>query len=127
MNRKIYLERKKYVRYADSQFLVYLNEEIIPGHMHSSSDEEIIKPVTAYAYSGEMEDGGTLIAAKEATEEEFVSGLVKLKYSQESQLAIILNKDKANDDKAEEHELEFCDMQEYRDLCKLNAALLFAE
>jgi len=126
MNRKIYLERKKYVRYTDSQFLVYLNEEIIPDYI-PQSNEETPDPVTAYAYSGNLEDGGTIIEAKNDTEEEFISGLVKLRYSQESQLAIILNKDKVNDDKAEEHAAELQAMQTYRDVCKGIVGLLFAE
>ena len=127
MNRKIYLGRKKYVRYTDSQFLVYLNEEIIPDYIPESHEEETPDPVTAYAYSGNLEDGGTIIEAKDATEEDFISGLVKLRYSQESQLAIILNKDKVNDDKAEEHAAELQAMQEYRDECKGIVSLLFAE
>ncbi|WP_321520028.1 hypothetical protein [uncultured Bacteroides sp.] len=127
MNRKIYLERKKYVRYTDSQFLVYLNEEIIPDYIPESHEEETPDPVTAYAYSGNLEDGGTIIEAKNDTEEEFISGLVKLRYSQESQLAIILNKDKVNDDKAEEHAAELQAMQTYRDMCKGIVGLLFAE
>lgn len=127
MNRKIYLERKKFVRYTDSQFLVYLNEEIIPDYVPELHDAETPDPVTAYAYMGPMEDGGTIIEAKDATEEDFISGLVKLRYSQEAQLAIILNKDKVNDDKPEEHLAEFQAMQTYRDLCKGIVSLLFAD
>lgn len=126
MNRKIYLERKKIVKYTDSQYLVYLNEEVIENYVPEITNEESPEPVTAYAYSGDLEDGGTLIDAKEATESELISGLVKLKYPQESQLAIILNKDKTNDDKAEEHALEFSEMQEYRDECKINVIALLA-
>lgn len=127
MNRKIYLIRKKFVKYTDSQYLVYLNEEIIPDYVPECHDEETPEPVTAYAYSGDMEDGGTIIEAKNDTEEEFISGLVKLRYSQDSQLAIILNKDKANDDKVVEHAAELQAMQTYRDICKGIVGLLFAE
>lgn len=126
MNRKIYLERKKIVKYTDTQYLVYLNEEVIENYVPEINNEESPEPVIAYAYSGDLEDGGTLIDAKEATESELISGLVKLKYSQEAQLAIILNKDKINDDKAEEHALEFSQMQEYRDECKINVIALLA-
>ena len=126
MNRKIYLERKKIVKYTDTQYLVYLNEEVIENYVPEINNEESHEPVIAYAYSGDLEDGGTLIDAKEATESELISGLVKLKYSQEAQLAIILNKDKINDDKAEEHALEFSQMQEYRDECKINVIALLA-
>ena len=62
MNRKIYLERMTFSRYDGGRCLVYLNEEKIENHVPADAPEGF-RPVTAYAYTGPEDDGGTLIEA----------------------------------------------------------------
>ena len=76
-----YLDRKKYEKYDDNHFIVYLNEEIIPDYVPETITEgrEVPEPCTAYAYSGSEKDGGTIIEATSASYDDFVAGLVRLK------------------------------------------------
>lgn len=123
MNRAIYLDRRKFDKFDDNHFIVYLNEETIPEYvpevMEGQTEPE---PCTAYAYSGSEKDGGTIIEATSAQYDDFVAGLVRLKFSQNQVEAILCNQGDGND----EHLAEYNALQLYRKDCKAVAAELLA-
>ena len=120
-----YLDRKKYEKYDDNHFIVYLNEEIIPDYVPETITEgrEVPEPCTAYAYSGSEKDGGTIIEATSASYDDFVAGLVRLKYSQNKVEAILCNYGDGND----EHLAEYNALQLYRRECKSIASELLLQ
>ena len=76
-----YLDRKKYEKYDDKHFIVYLNEEVIPDYVPEVMEgREVPEPCMAYSYEGSEKDGGTIIEATSAMYDDFVAGLVRLKY-----------------------------------------------
>lgn len=116
-----YLDRKKYEKYDDQHFIVYLNEEVIPDYVpeiKEAAEEEQPEPCTAFAYTGDMVDGGTLIEAKNASYNEFVSGLIRKKYSSDQVEAITLNKLSNNKERKAEFDAEFEELETYRNQCK---------
>lgn len=123
MNRAIYLDRRKFDKFDDNHFIVYLNEETIPEYvpevMEGQPEPELC---TAYAYSGSEKDGGTIIEATSAQYDDFVAGLVRLKFSQNQVEAILCNQGDGND----EHLAEYNALQLYRKDCKAVAAELLA-
>lgn len=119
-----YLQRKKYEKFDDDTFLVYLNEEVKENFVPESREgEEPAEPCTAYAYTGPEKDGGTLIEAKKAIYDDFVSGLVRLKFNQAKVEAILLNQGDGDD----EHLAEYNALQLYRRECKELASRLLAD
>lgn len=131
-NRAIYVERKTCCKFDETRYMVYLNEEIIPDYIPENlpDREEQPEPVQAYAYSGPMQDGGTLIEAKEANYDNFVSGLIRLKYSTDAEAAIQANMITALSEKenprASEFQTEWDTFQAYRAECKEIARALLA-
>lgn len=124
MNTVIYLQQKKYAKFDDGTFVVYLNEEVKEDFIPEVREgEEPAEPCTAYSYTGTLKDGGTLIEAKAATYDDFVSGLVRLKFNQAKVEAILLN----NGDENDEHLAEYNALQLYRRECKEIASKLLAE
>ena len=116
-----YLQRKKYEKFDDDTFLVYLNEEVKENFVPESREgEESAEPCTAYAYTGPEKDGGNLI---EAIYDDFVSGLVRLKFNQAKVEAILLNQGDGDD----EHLAEYNALQLYRRECKELASRLLAD
>ena len=76
METKIYTEKKRYTRFDDNHYLLYLNETVIPNHVQEVREgEKELEPCTAYQYEGTEPDGGTMIEAKSDTYNDFVSGL----------------------------------------------------
>lgn len=130
MERIIYTEKKTYYKFDETRYMLYLNEEVIPDYIreNSSDKEEQPEPVTGYAYSGSMIDGGTLIQAKEASYPDFVSGLIRLKYSADAEAAIQANMITAITDpenpRASEFRSEWDAFQVYRERCKEISRLL---
>lgn len=121
MNRAIYLDRRKFERFDDNHFIVYLNEETIPDYVPEVMEgQPQPEPCAAYAYSGPEKDGGTVIKATSAQYDDFVAGLVRLKYSQNQVEAILCNQGDGND----EHLAEYNALQMYRKDCKSTAAEL---
>ena len=112
--KKVYLQRLKYQKYDEGRFILYLNEEKIEGYVPESNHGEESNPCTAYSYEGSELDGGTLINAERAGYDDFVAGLVRLKYSQNQVEAILLN----YGDGSEEHLAEYNELQLYRKECK---------
>lgn len=123
MNRAIYLDRRKFDKFDDNHFIVYLNEETIPEYVPEMMEgQPEPEPCTAYAYSGSEKDGGTIIEATSAQYDDFVAGLVRLKFSQNQVEAILCNQGDGND----EHLAEYNALQLYRKDCKAVAAELLA-
>lgn len=123
MNRAIYLDRRKFDKFDDNHFIVYLNEETIPEYVPEVMDgQPEPEPCTAYAYSGSEKDGGTIIEATSAQYDDFVAGLVRLKFSQNQVEAILCNQGDGDD----EHLAEYNALQLYRKDCKAIAAELLA-
>jgi hypothetical protein len=122
-----YKERRTYERYDDNHFLLYLGEqeaEYTPsagGHIDDGA-QAAPAPVSGYSYTGDQPDGGTLIAAKEATYPAFVSGLIGQKYMDDDVQAIQSNMVFAlankSHEKAAQYKQEFNDYQAYRTECK---------
>ena len=124
MKKVVHTNKKTFVKYDDTHYLVYLNEEIIPEYVPESHGEEPLPPVTGYAYTGNFSDGGTLIEATEPTYDAFVSGLVRLKYPADRVEAITLNKLSDNKERSAEFNAEFKELELYREQCKANARIV---
>ena len=124
MKREIYYSKRSFSKYDDSHYIVYLNEEVLENFVPETFEgDKAPEPQIAYAYTGPEEDGGTLIEAKSATYDEFVSGLVRLEFPQAKVEAILLNQGDGND----EHLAEYNNLQFYRRECKLFASKLLAD
>lgn len=133
MTTQVYKERRKYERYDSEHYLLYLNEQ--PADFISSSGnmqerEKDPEPVPGFSYTGNMPDGGTLIKAPEASYEEFVAGLIRLKYTADAENAINANMILALSDPGHERTAEFKAewevFQLYREECKENAKAVLA-
>lgn len=124
MNTAIYNTKKTYNRYDDGRFLLYLNEEIIENYVPEDAEPDT-DPITAYKYTGSFPDGGTLIEAKSDTYEDFVSGLIRTRYSADQVEAILLNIQSNNPERMAEFENELNQLNDFRDECKLIASMLF--
>jgi hypothetical protein len=127
----IYPEKKKYSKYDGTHYLCYVNEmreEFTPNGMDSETEAN---PVLGYAYEGNMEDGGTLIEAKDATYGEFVNGLIRVKYSTDSVEAIMANQMVAianpEHEKANGYTTDWKEYQSFREKCKETAKMLLSE
>ena len=121
MNRTIYLRPMTFSRYDAKRCLVYLNEEVIDNHVPEDVPEDF-KPVTAYAYTGTEEDGGTLIMATDDTRDSLVNGIIRTRYSQSEEDAIKthqieLLKD-ATIEKASDYEAEWAEFNAVREMAK---------
>ncbi len=121
MYTEIYPERKAFNRYDTGHFLVYLNEVILENHLSPDADEGVL-PATGYQYTGTFPDGGTLIPAQEATYDNFVSGLVRSRYSADQVEAILLNVQSSNQERMPEFISEFNQLNAFREECKQIAA-----
>lgn len=120
--RTIHTEKKTFVPYDGAHYLLYLNEETVENYVpEEQPDGSTPEPCTAYAYTGDQPDGSTMIEAREATYDAFVSGLVRLRYSADRVEAITLNKLGSNAERQAEFEAEFAALEEYRNLCKAQA------
>lgn len=119
--RATYLDRKKYEKYDDNHYIVYLNEEVIQDYVPEVMEgQPIPEPCVAYAYEGSEKDGGTIIEATSARYDDLVAGFVRLQYSQNQVEAIILNQGDGND----AHLAEYNALQLYRKECKSLASEL---
>jgi hypothetical protein len=97
-------------RYNDTQFLVYLNEEVIDKYVPEDAPEDF-EPVTAYAYTGTEADGGTLISAADDSRDSLINGILRTRYSQTEEDAIkthqIIRLSDPNCEKADEYANEW--------------------
>lgn len=125
-----YPERKTFVSFDHEQFLLYLGETPVTyvpetAKIADGESEVAPEPVDGFSYTGTHPDGGTLIKAKEATYEAFVSGLIRKRYSadeaealQANMLETLVNKENP---RAAEFTQKWEEFQEYRDECKASA------
>lgn len=116
MNKKYYLLRMSYVKYDDNHYLLYLNEKRVDDYHpdnagESAGDDQTVK---AYSYEGDEPDGSTKIEAKSANYKDFVTGIVRMKYSQNDVEAILCNHGDGN----AEHAKEYDDFQAWREQAK---------
>lgn len=92
MNRKIYLQPMTFTRYDEGHALVYLNEEVIENYQlqpaADSDEQQEPKTVTAYAYTGPMPDGGTLVDAADDSRDTLIGALIRAQYTQSEEDAI---------------------------------------
>lgn len=89
MKRVIYTERKTFVKYDDSRYMVYLNEEGVEGYVPDTNEgEQAPEPVNGYAYTGPEADGGTLIDAVSADRDSLINGIIRSRYTQTEEDAI---------------------------------------
>ena len=120
MNKVAYIERKKFVKYDDKHYLLYLNEE-----KATVTDKETEKSVEGFAYTGPMPDGSTMIEAQNVTDENrrdrFVSGLIGTEYDINAQIAIL-----ANGKDTEIHAEEFAIFETNRETAKKSVDELLA-
>lgn len=116
MKTEIYPQRKLFVQYDNEHFLLYLNEEVLESHVPDDAPDA--PAGTYYAYTGTQDDGGTLIRAKEANYDAFVSGLIRTRYSSDQVEAILLNVQSGDPDRIAEFQQELNDLNSFRQECK---------
>ena len=124
MNRQIYLRPMTFSRYDANRCLVYLNEEVIDNHVPVDAPEDF-KPVKAYAYTGPVEDGGTLIVAADDSRDSLVNGIIRSRYSQSEEDAIkthqieLLKNPQTFSEKAADYEEEWVEFNAFRERAKV--------
>ena len=81
--------RQTYIKYDDSHYLLFLNEQA------AEQEDEFAGKISGYTYTGTRTDGSTLIEATGVTQEnvrsKFIAGLLGLEYSIDDQIAILAN------------------------------------
>lgn len=117
MHTHFYTQKKTFSKYDKDHYLLYLNEK-----ESTQVSEEGTSPVAGYEYNGNFEDGGTLIKATEATYDQFVSGLIRTRYSADQVEAILLNVQSSNQERMTEFISELNQLNAFREECKQIAA-----
>lgn len=108
-----YTQKKKFSKYDGWHYLLYLNEQAATKVMEEGED-----PVPGFEYTGNFEDGGTMIRATEATYDQFVSGLIRSRYTADQVEAILLNMQSNDQARMGEFQQELDTLNTYRDECK---------
>ena len=107
-----YIGRKNFVKFDDEHYLLYLNEE-----QAEVKNEETGDIMQGYAYTGSQPDGGTLVEAKDVTDDhrraKFVAGRFGTEYDIDSQIAIL-----ANGNDTDQHAQELKDFEDNRRVVK---------
>lgn len=107
-----YIGKKNFVKFDDEHYLLYLNEE-----QAEVKNEETGDIMQGYAYTGSQPDGGTLVEAKDVTDDnrraKFVAGLIGTEYDIDSQIAIL-----ANGNDTDQHAQELKDFEDNRRVVK---------
>jgi len=89
MNRVIYFDKRTFEKYDNTKYIVYLNEEVLEDYIPESMEgQQPSSSVTAYAYSGPVKDGGTLIEAASADRDSLINGIIRSRYTQSEEDAI---------------------------------------
>ena len=101
MNTQFNPQRQTFVKYDDSHYLLFLNEQA------AEQEDEYAGKISGYTYTGTMPDGSTLIEATGVTKEnmrgKFIAGLIGTQYSKDDQIALLAN---GEDTAAHAEELE---------------------
>ena len=88
-------QRQTYVKYDDSHYLLFLNEQA------AEQEGEFSGKISGYTYTGTMPDGSTLIEATGVTAEnmrgKFIAGLIGTEYSKDDQIAMLANGEDTNE------------------------------
>ena len=94
-------QRQTYIKYDDSHYLLFLNEQV------AEQEDEFSGKISGYTYTGTMPDGSTLIEATGVTAEnmrgKFIAGLIGIEYSKDDQIALLAN---GEDSEGHSEELE---------------------
>ena len=123
MYKGIYAEKKTFSKFDNEHYLCYLNEQREeyspePDARSGEVTEPVSAPILGYAYTGSMA----------ATYDEFVSGLIRTRYSASRVEAIQSNRMIAfvnpEHERASEFISEWDDFQSYREQCKEQANAL---
>lgn len=127
----IYPEKRTFEKYNKFQFALYLNEQVAEytPMVFVESEAEPTVPISGFSYTGSQEDGSTLIKAEQATYADFVSGLIRAKYSSDAVEAInsniIVALQSPKNVRASEFIAEHEEYQAYRTECKTIVSALF--
>ena len=104
-------QRQTYIKYDDSHYLLFLNEQA------AEQEDEFSGKISGYTYTGTMPDGSTLIEATGVTAEnmrsKFIAGLIGTQYSKDDQIAML-----ANGEDTAEHAEELAKFKEVRAAAK---------
>lgn len=107
-----YAEKHSFLRYDSSHHLLYLNEKPV---VFKRSEEE--KEISGYSYTGDMDDGSTIIEARDVTDrnrrDKYIAGLIGKKYSLDDQIALL-----ANGKTTPLYTQEYEEFENYRLYCK---------
>lgn len=87
MNRRVYTQRRTFLKYNDNQVLAYLDEEEVENYIPEDAPEDA-EPVTGYAYTGTEEDGGTLLDADGTDRDSLINAIIRSRFSQTEEDAI---------------------------------------
>lgn len=105
-------ERQAFVKYDNEHHLLYLNEQAATFTMPEHEE-----PTEGYSYAGDMEDGSTIVEAKNVTDDnrrdKYIAGLIGKRYSLDAQIAIL-----ANGADTDQHAQELREFETYRTTCK---------
>ena len=89
MNTQCNPQRQSYMKYDNSHYLLFLNEQ------EAEQTNEQGEKIKGYTYTGPRQDGSTLIEATGVTSKnirgKFIAGLLGLEYSIDDQIAILAN------------------------------------
>ena len=112
-------QRQTYIKYDDSHYLLFLNEQA------AEQEDEFAGKISGYTYTGTMPDGSTIIEATGVTAEnmrgKFIACLIGIEYSKDDQIALL-----ANGEDSEEHSKELADFMKVRSDIKKNVDELLA-
>lgn len=107
MNISFNPQRQSYMKYDNSHYLLFLNEQ------EAEQTNENGDTVKGYTYTGNRPDGSTLIEATDVTPEnirgKFIAGLIGTQYSYDDQIALL-----ANGEDSEEHSKELANFMRVR-------------
>lgn len=116
MNRKVYQERRTYLKYDETHIIGYLNEEVLEDYTPEPASEGEETPEawpTAYAYTGPESDGGTIMpCTNQQNAGELANAIIRSKYTESQELAIHRH---ANNGDYEESPQEY---DEYNQWCE---------
>ena len=104
-------QRQTFVKYDDSHYLLFLNEQV------AEQEDEYAGKISGYTYTGTMPDGSTLIEATGVTADnmrgKFIAGLIGIEYTKDDQIALLANGEDTN-----EHAEELAKFKEVRAAAK---------
>jgi hypothetical protein len=122
-----YIEKKTYEKYDESHFLLYLNEQEteitkVSETLSEETEDQTPETIPGHSYTGTMEDGGTLVEAKEADYGNFVSGLIRTRYKADDVEALqgnmIIAVSNPKTEKAASYKQDWDEFQAFRNDCK---------